>query len=566
MGKAKIYIIKSLTRKAMLCVFCIYSIFRINLSFGQNLNSKEVTAKKVFNSISYAYGSVMHAPNFELVPKGMGKRQLLMYYPGDRPVVRMDEEVYDQCISFGKDSLNALAALLGHELAHHYEKHDWCSSFSFLLGADNSLIKSITNQDKNSKQRLESEADYYGCFYGYVAGFDTYALLPRLLDKLYSAYKIPDNIPGYPTKAERIEIAQKRMDEIKKWTGVFDAGEFLFALKQFNLAGSCFIHLSKKFPSREIYNNAGVCFLYYATSFIKADELPFVLPIEFDPTTHLKSSVRSANISASQKKDSIFHYTDLAVNYFEKAKRVSQEYFTVELNIGISHLLKQNSSYALGIAKQLIQWPDIKSNKVNHSNAYTLKAIAEWQGKNNEAGNSFAEAAKLNHNLLTIYNEKTYNELNKSTWQSFINSLYLFLNSEEENQDKQEKSINPLLEKISDKNPKTYVPNISSTIKNTVTQDEVIINQYEDVNYISIIVNNKINQYNFICTKSNYDGKSSQGVKIGSKEEQLKDRYGSPSEILNVPNGYYYIFKKAKVVFHVNLEGKVTKWFLYNSL
>lgn len=42
----------------------------------------------------------------------------------DKIQIGLEEKAYDICISFGADSLNALAALLGHELVHYFEKHD----------------------------------------------------------------------------------------------------------------------------------------------------------------------------------------------------------------------------------------------------------------------------------------------------------------------------------------------------------------------------------------------------------------------------------------------------------
>ena len=533
--------------------------------YCQIFNYKEITAKKVFDRVSTAYGSGMNAPFFQLLPKSASKTQRLEYYPGDKPTVKMGEEVYDLCAKFGKDSLNALAALLGHELAHHYEKHDWCSSFSYLLGSDNALIKSINSQDKNGKQRIESEADYYGGFYGYVAGYNTYAVLPQVLEKLYAENNIPDNIPGYPTKAQRIEIARKKMEEVRKWVGIFDAGEFLFAIGQFNLAGSCFAFLTQKFPSKEVYNNAGVCYLFRAKSFLATDDMPFLLPIDFDPNTNLKSSLRSGNINEEQKKDSIRYYADLAISYFEKAKRTAPNYFNAQLNMGFADLLLNKNGAALDIALELMQKDAIKANKNNLSKAYTLKAIAEWKSKSDEAGNSFSTAHRIDDNSITSLNEENFKKLNKSLLQDIYDGFWRFFNAEEERKYTGENTANPLLEKIGDKNPKIFVPNANSKVKNTITPDGILLNHYEDNNTIDIVVNTNTQQTTFICTQPNYTGKTAKGIGMGDTVAKVKEQYGQPSETLNILNGNYYIYKKSKIVFHFNSADKVVKWFIYNN-
>lgn len=540
-------------------------LFPFNSSFGQITNYKELTAKKVFDRVSAAYGSGMYAPSFQLLPKGSGRKQVLMYYPGDKSTVKMDEDVYDLCAKFGKDSLNALAALLGHELAHHYEKHDWCSSFSYLLGSDNPLIKSINSQDKNSKQRIESEADYYGGFYGYVAGYNTYTVLPQVLEKLYAAYNMPDNIPGYPSKTQRIEIARKKMEEVRKWVGVFNAGEFLFAIGQFNQAGCSFAYLSEKFPSKEVYNNAGVCYLFRAKSFMETEDLPFMLPIDFDPNTNLKSSLRSGNIDEQQKNDSIRYYAELAISFFEKAKRTAPDYYHGQLNLGFGYLLVNKNGSALDVAQELLQKPAVKADKNTLSKTYTLKAIAEWKNRSEEAGNSFSIARRIDDNPITSLNEETFKKINKSLLQDIYDGFWRFFNNEEEKYYQGEKTANPLFEKIGDKNPKTFVPNAGSKVKNTVTPEGIIINHYEDNATTDIVVSTSSQQTTFICTQSAYTGKSAQGIAIGAPEELVKEKYGQPTEILNVLNGNYYIYKKTKIAFHISATGKVVKWFLYNN-
>src|ERR1035437_2773020 len=190
--------------------------------YSQLTGYKYDVSKKVFDAIVSAYGRSITPPVFEIRQKNYpGKKQILMYYPGEQPKIIMDEDVYDLCVRLGSDSLNALAAMLGHELAHHYEKHNWCSSFAYLLDEKDDLKQKLSKMTKEEKLRLEAEADYFGGFYGYVAGFPTFDVSAKLLDKIYAYYKLPDNLKGYPSKDERKQIASKSLKELEQFQAVF---------------------------------------------------------------------------------------------------------------------------------------------------------------------------------------------------------------------------------------------------------------------------------------------------------------------------------------------------------
>ena len=83
----------------------------------------------VFTRLTHAINNLTH-PGLELIARDSVKNRIIArYQPSGQPLVQLDEEAYDLCTSLGADSLNALAALLGHELAHHYRNHDWLNTY-----------------------------------------------------------------------------------------------------------------------------------------------------------------------------------------------------------------------------------------------------------------------------------------------------------------------------------------------------------------------------------------------------------------------------------------------------
>jgi len=532
-------------------------------AYTQVSNYKIDVSQTVFRDIIQSYGVNISPPELRIRSKSLqGKKQVIMYYPGEKPLIIMDEDIYDLCASFGKDSLNALASLLGHELAHHFEKHNWCSSFAYLLGDDNELIKSIKKTDKDDRLRIESEADFYGGFYGYVAGYSTYEITPKLLDAIYSGYKLPDKIPGYPSKADRKAISIKRLDELKSWTMVFDAAEFLFSLREYKKAIPCFDFLTEKFPSRENFNNSGVCNLLLALEYFDAKEIPFMLPVEFDNQSRLRSgSVRSVGIDPQEKQKIRNLLLDNAIAQFDKAILRDPGYIIAKINRACAYYLKKNYDMVIGISNDLLN--NNTSSAYNLANAHTLRAIAlRAKNNNDEAIKDFEKAKALNSNSITNFNFGASKELSKGVWDSFVDYIYSYFDEEELKMNNPEKGINPAFERIENKNP---VDN------NIGSSNSVIIagNPSIEIKFLSTALSNSIvyddkdEQLNILYTKTGYSNKTSQGISIGSKGDLVKSKYGEPTYTLRAVRGEYWIYKKSRIIFLFNDRNGIEKWIIY---
>ncbi|MCH8318894.1 MAG: hypothetical protein IIA88_10455, partial [Bacteroidetes bacterium] len=170
----------------LLCSTIIYPSTIAGQNYLSHNNYKYKVSNQVYNNIVFAFGEGRTPPLFEINPNSLKKKVIIRYYPGENPLIVMDEAVYDLFVKFGADSLNSLAALIGHELAHFYERHDWCSNFAYLLGPDYELGKKIKQIGKEQKLKIEADADYFGGFYGYVAGYGTFDIASKLLDVIYS--------------------------------------------------------------------------------------------------------------------------------------------------------------------------------------------------------------------------------------------------------------------------------------------------------------------------------------------------------------------------------------------
>lgn len=546
-------------RKAniLLVILCLSLI-----SYSQTLGYKYNVSKKVFERIVSAYGSNRAAPLFEIRPKNYpGKKQILMYYPGAQPKIVMDEEVYDLCVSLGADSLNAIASMLGHELAHHYEKHDWCSSFAYLLDEKEALRQKISTVGKDEKLRIEVEADYFGGFYGYVSGYSTFDISTKLLDKIYAYYKLPDNLKGYPSKEERKQIAKKSLKELEQYKAVFDVAEALTVLKEYESAVGCFEYLSDKFPSREMFGNTGFVKVLAAMDFVNEKEMPFVLPLELDAGTRLKTGAVRGGTSAEEKEKQKKILLEGAIKYFDKAIAIDGSYISASINKCCAYILLNNPDMAIGIVNEIVA-NKAKCNNRDLSKAYSIKGIALYiKGENENAQSSFDMAVQLSSISRNNYNLAVIKEMNKGNIDTFLDYVNSFFEDEVTSSYGIEKVINPSLEKIGG-----AVANQPLTEKGIDVQ--IGSGKQMQLSYLQkeIYKDLKIKSdktYRVLLTNESYKGGTSQGITMKSSIEDVKLKYGEPTYTIDETKGIYLVYRKARIVFLLNQNNKVVKWFTY---
>ena len=193
--------------------------------------------------------------------------------PGNPSQLFIGERIYDICVqAFQQDSMHAMAAILGHELAHFILGHKKSSGFA----------------KKAEVPELEAEADMHGAFYAFLAGYETFEIYPRVLEVLYDSLDLAHDLENYPPLEERKKAAQKMLLKAENYAKVYDAGKFLYLYKNFRSAAVCFDHIAYEIPIAEVFNNAAVSKMALASKLIDHKKHPFALPFELDATNRLR--------------------------------------------------------------------------------------------------------------------------------------------------------------------------------------------------------------------------------------------------------------------------------------
>ena len=163
-----------------------------SISKGQELSStdpKYIEAFNVYQRIIHATGRTKRYPKLVITKNSQWKGAGYESIPSRRVI--LEESLFDLFVQkFGTKKDHALAVVLGHELAHYYKDHPPTSHFAA--------------KTPNQSIQYEGEADYFGVFYGSLAGYQTITYMPQVLELIYKAYKLPDELMGYQSKKDRL--------------------------------------------------------------------------------------------------------------------------------------------------------------------------------------------------------------------------------------------------------------------------------------------------------------------------------------------------------------------------
>lgn len=357
---------KTFLKKGLTLFFSVMSFFM----FGQNTEEPEI--RKVFNQLVLAYGSSKTAP--ELLVTKQKQNRPAFYKFDKKPIVTIDTYLFTICKSFGKDSLNALSVVIGHELAHYYNEHSFCTDFAFAIRNKNEVFsKKVKLIDKNQKIIYETQADDKGLFFAAIAGYEPFEVQPKLLDAIYTQYQLKDT-HGYPTKVQRKEIAKNALLKAKRLFDTFRLGLKYMQEKKYDKAIEAFNTVNNDFPSRENYNNLGVAktrkALLLKVNTREEYKYPdrFLYPLEIENKSRLNQEVtRGIN---DDNKIQMEKYLKEAQMNFQEAIRLDPNFTKGYINLASVFDLLGNSEAALGIIKELPK--DIQ----NQESAKRIKAIA----------------------------------------------------------------------------------------------------------------------------------------------------------------------------------------------
>ena len=469
-------------------------------------NAKAQIAQRVFADLVRAMGDGRTPPELKLLSDDSEATMRVAFFDPAQNTISLEERAYDLCVAQGPDSLNALASLLAHELAHYYKDHGWVGDFGNGF-ADLGVGKTLKKLRRNAGKlvEIETEADYFGGLFGYVAGYNTLGITPVLLDAIYAEYELEEQLHGYPALAERREIAARSKRQLAELIPVFAVGQQLLAIGHHAQAGRTFDYIARTFPSREILNNSGVARALQAVALI--DGQPFAYPFELDASTRLRQGVSRSGTDARI----IQRLLEYARGLFEIAARKDPGYATAYINLACIAALQKQGQQALLYAEHALTLAEQHNNPLTTANALIARGLARLQQDATQTAAARADFAQA-HSANPALAELNLNALAGTPWP-------------EQRQTAAAKTPEPLpfaAEEIR-KDPDLIVELPGE-------KDRVFLFAKNTAEWQGLLLDTGESTITFLSTRENYTGATRQQIGLGtaSEKNQPRLRPGAP--------------------------------------
>ena len=514
-------------------------------------HAKFHTVHQVFDDIVSAVGDGRPPPVLQLQATGP-RSSLVASFVSQHHTLHLAERAYSLCVDLGPDSLAAVAFLLGHELAHYDANHGWVGDFG-QQNADLEVGQALQDYSDVRKIEIETEADYFGGFFGYVAGYRTLEVVPRLLTSIYAAYGLQDNLEGYPSLAERQLIAQRSAEKVRQLIPVFEAGHRLLLLRQYRAAAQCFDHLCFTFPSREMLNNAGVSRALRALSLFESDALWLAYPFELDAATRLQDG-RKAGVS-ELAEETRGRLLEEARGWFEKARQKDPNYASAWVNLACVADLQGEPEEALVWAQKALKAAERTNEEVSRAHAYIIRGIAQThvEPMNLDKVKRDFEAARAGDPSLATLNLAALETNGAALAEPGLPSV-----------------TPPQLggERIDGLSPENYAILMDGAPAVPLTgtqpgQSSLTIYPRQTLSWDSLVITTSSSDIVVLATRPTYAGASGRGVRLGAARHQVLEAYGQPAYRVAARQGTYHVYTHPEIVFHTGTDDRVQQWLLY---
>lgn len=522
----------------------------------------------IYRSVARAFGDSRLPPRLVVMPGGTRNRLSIAWIDAgseggaissggtlQESSIVIEERAIDILSSLGKERDSALAFLLGHELAHYYLRHASDVDLPSFVETRTATVGggAVPAVDID---RMEREADYFGGFYAYAAGYDTLGIIPRTLDLLYSGYGLPDRQPNYPGLAERKAIAEQTRSRLQGVLPLFDAANRLLVVGRTEEAGRLFAYLARSFPSRELFNNAGVAYAREAVRLLPRQSAAYVYPFLCDHTI----AVLSGGSRSGEKERGVDLHDgrrrrllELAADMFGQVLQRDSEDLAALVNLACVQSLRGHHDLARGTANSAVAVAR-KGNAAALAEALIARGIVLAMGGDAASARADFLAARHGSPEMAGRNLALLNATPEAPGtlpgeilvkgQEYIGGLSP---GDPFPKDRRVRTITL--------DGGEYGPAPKMVLK-TLQQDGWLGTRMESAAAVSLV-----------ATLPGYAGKTSRGVRIGTSLSRVEALYGAAQRVVSFRNGRWLVYPKNGIAFFADSAdsaGRIAGWLLFD--
>ena len=223
-------------------------------------------------------------PSLKVLAKQDGPPRGAYFDPNTREIL-VEQDLIDR---LRKDSAlgdDALAFVLGHELAHFYGDH---------------RLTAATGQLPPDRLRyLEEEADRKAILHAHLAGYGGASVAPAVIQAIYTFYGLPSDLEGYPSLEVRASSAGELVTSLRPLLPLYPLAIALILNEDLAEAALVLDYLGDQFHSPDLVHNAAV--LQARIGLAKSPAAPYagLYPFLFATQNNLGSSLSGSRGGAA---------------------------------------------------------------------------------------------------------------------------------------------------------------------------------------------------------------------------------------------------------------------------
>ena len=491
-----------------------------------------------------------------------------------------------------------LAFVLAHELAHQIKGDFWHMQFFQALEAS----KSRGDQPQKTLREIglglrktddiwakELQADEHGIVYAAMAGFRTHAIVTGdgrvdFFQEWVEAIN-PEQVgaayqgQSHPAPQQRVAAVNARLHQVVDETDAFEIGLHFYQAGDYTRAIRAFEKFLEYFPSREVYLNLAASHHQLALQLYQIDQpenrdLPFKLSVAVDPDTR----ARGITFRGAQGPEARFQkHVDKAIAFYEMAKSLDPSYALSYNNLGCAYIIKGPSEAFKAIAtlQDALKLSPDDPEVLNNLGVAFFKANLSDLAKSHLHKASMLdpnyEAPLFNLGKIS-YEERHRDEARRhwraylrlddvSSWAKLVREHDVRLQTEVSRLDLH-KQPEERLKGVSIATFEDEIPvgwGQPRSVRHLLLEEEPLtVRRYPQ----GIITFAQDEEIVMIYAESEYRGKSSRGIAIGSDRAAVLDQYRMPSRILKMTQGETWVYDKMGISFQLR-QDRVVSWLLF---
>lgn len=515
-------------------ILIILSLFLIPKLYGQ----EEALPKGhiAYKQCNLVYGKLKKAIGDQrsTLPKLLilnRKKRVAAYRKMDNTLI-IEKTAYDICQGMGEHAEDALAFLIGHELAHFYQQADW--------NRNGQLTHFLLKHEQLQQYAMEDEeADAYSAFIAYLANYETVELIPELLEAIYKGYQLQDNLEGYPTLDERKRLVKVVQRKVRKYVQLYETANYYIAIGWNIQAYNCYVYLLKFIKTKEIYHNIGVVSLAAAIEQPEKEGYAFLYPIDIDLTNVFQ---RPFSVQGSRNK----LLRDAEIN-LKKALKLDETYCSAYLNLSCVYDLKEDPTNALttlNIASNL------SPTSLQRAKIAIIKGIVyAHRDQIKTASKYFDDANKHYQNLPVWY---------------ISNANKRILSSEKRHREQYDIVVEDEMDAVKFRSMRHRTGAAIVVGNNSLLRLEIDFSTKARSYFSRFFLKNEMNEtssYFFLQRTRNKELMTQEGIKTGDGLATVQKAYkGTYFQVVHHHHGFFLVFPSKGLIFQIDNHNKVREW------